>query len=172
MKKIVFIVLGIFSLSVVMAQAPEISRDNEGVKILKGFVTKQELAGDTAFKWFAENQKGYSPYPAALQTLKTNKDSVQFLVFGGTWCHDTQFILPKFFSLSEAAGVSQNQITLLGVDRSKKTIQHLSERFDIVNVPTIIVLKKGKEIGRVVEYGKTGMFDRELGEIIAGKAVN
>ena len=154
-----------------MAQAPEIIQDSEG-KILKGFVTRQQLSGDSAFKWFAENQKGYSPYAAALQTLKSNKDSVQFLVFGGTWCHDTQFILPKFFSLSEAAGISQNQITLLGVDRSKKTIQNLSERFNIINVPTIIVLKGGKEIGRVVEYGKTGMFDRELGEIIAAKPTN
>ena len=154
-----------------MAQAPEIIPDSEG-KILKGFVTKQELSADPAFKWFAENQKGYSPYPAALQTLKLNKDSVQFLVFGGTWCHDTQFILPKFYSLTEAAGVAPNQITLLGVDRSKKTIQHLTEHFNVINVPTIIVLKQGKEIGRVVEYGKTGMFDRELGEIIAAKSVN
>ena len=36
----------------------------------------------------------------------------------------------------------------------------------MVNVPTIIVMKDGKEIGRVVEYGKNGMFDKELGEII------
>ena len=171
MKKSVLILLGIFAFSFIMAQSPEIIQDSEG-KILKGFVTRQQLSGDSAFKWFAENQKGYSPYPAALQTLKTNKDSVQFLVFGGTWCHDTQFILPKFFSLSDAAGVSQNQITLLGVDRSKKTIQHLSETFNILNVPTIIVLKDGREIGRVVEYGKTGMFDKELGEIISGKATN
>lgn len=171
MKKLVIALFGIFSFSFIMAQAPEIIQDNEG-KILKGFVTRQQLSGDSAFKWFAENQKGYSPYTAALQTLKSNKDSVQFLVFGGTWCQDTQFILPKFFSLSEAAGISQNQITLLGVDRSKKTIQNLSERFNIINVPTIIVLKGGKEIGRVVEYGKTGMFDRELGEIIAAKPTN
>jgi hypothetical protein len=34
------------------------------------------------------------------------------------------------------------------------------------------VLKQGKEIGRVVEYGKTGMFDRELGEIVAAKGSN
>jgi hypothetical protein len=33
-------------------------------------------------------------------------------------------------------------------------------------VPTFIVLKNGQEVGRVVEYGKYGMFDKELGEII------
>ena len=169
MKKVVFILTAVVFSQFLFAQTPEISRDTNGEKILKGFMSKKDLAGDTAFAWFAENQKGYAPYAAALQSLKTNKDSLQFLVFGGTWCHDTQFILPKFFSLSDAAGVSQNQITLLGVDRSKKTIQHLSETFNILNVPTIIVLKDGKEIGRVVEYGKTGMFDKELGEIISGK---
>ncbi len=172
MKRFLFFLIASVSFQFLFAQAPEVSRDTNGEKILKGFVSKQDLAGDTAFAWFAENQKGYAPYASALQSLKKSKDSLQFLVFGGTWCHDTQFILPKFYSLSDAAGVSQNQITLLGVDRSKKTIQHLSETFNILNVPTIIVLKDGKEIGRVVEYGKTGMFDRELGEIIAGKAAN
>jgi thiol-disulfide isomerase/thioredoxin len=170
MKKLIFTTVSFFLFCSVYAQAPEVSRDNEGVKVLKGFVTKQELANDTAFKWFGENQRGYTPYSTALQALKTNKDSVSFLVFGGTWCHDTQFILPRFYSLTDAAGFGQDKITLLGVDRSKKTIQHLSEAFNILNVPTIIVLKDGKEIGRVVEYGKTGMFDKELGEIISGHA--
>ena len=168
MKKLVFTTVSFFLFYSVYAQAPEVSRDNEGAKVLKGFVSKQELANDTAFKWFGENQKGYTPYATALQALIANKDSVSFLVFGGTWCHDTQFILPKFYSLTEAAGLGQNKITLLGVDPSKKTIQHLSEAFNILNVPTIIVLKGGKEIGRVIEYGKTGMFDKELGEIISG----
>lgn len=27
-------------------------------------------------------------------------------------------------------------------------------------------MKDGKEIGRVVEYGKTGVWDKELGDII------
>lgn len=167
MKKFLLIAFATVLSHTLFSQAAEVSRDMNGSKVLKGFMSKQDLANDTAFGWFAENQKGYIPYPAALQTLKNSKDSVRFLVFAGTWCSDTQSILPKFYSLSEAAGVSQGHITLLGVDRAKKTIQHLSEAFHIENVPTIIVLKDGKEIGRVVEYGKTGMFDKELGEIIA-----
>jgi hypothetical protein len=27
-------------------------------------------------------------------------------------------------------------------------------------------MKRGKEVGRIVEYGKYGMIDRELGEIV------
>ena len=151
------------------AQAPEISRDANGNKILKGFITEQELATDSSFAWFAKNQEGYVPDQAALQALKANKDSINIIAFGGTWCGDTKFILPKFFMLADAAGFPESRVTLIGVDHDKKTIQHLSEAFDITNVPTIIVMKKGKELGRVVEYGHEGMFDKELGEIIAGK---
>lgn len=124
---------------------------------------------DAAFAWFADNAKGYKPEASALQALKTYKDSINIIAFGGTWCGDTKSILPKFFAFTDAAGFSQDRITLLGVDRNKKTIQHLSEAFGITNVPTIIVMKNGKEIGRVIEYGKYGQFDKELGEIIQNK---
>lgn len=167
MKKIPLIVAIFFSALTVFAQAPEVMVESDGTKVLKGFVNKQLLTADPSFAWFAENQKGYTPNAVALQALKNSKDSLRFLVFGGTWCGDTKFVLPKFFALSDAAGVSQDRITLLGVDRSKKTIQHLSEAFNITNVPTIIVLKDGKEIGRVVEYGISGTFDKDLGDIIS-----
>lgn len=170
MKKLILAVTVLVFAQVAMAQTAEVSRENDGTKIIRGFVTRQELVSDTSFKWFSENQKNYTPYSTALQAFRSNKDAVHFLVFGGTWCHDTQFILPKFFSLTDAAGISPDNIAMLGVDRQKKTVQHLSETFGITNVPTIIVLKDGKEIGRVVEYGKTGAFDKELGEIITGNA--
>jgi thiol-disulfide isomerase/thioredoxin len=165
MKKILLLA-ALFITTGALAQAPEISRDEHGTKILKGFITKQDLATDTAFTWFSQNQQGYVPEQAALQTFRANKDSISFIAFGGTWCDDTKFILPKFFVLADAAGLPQEKITVIGVDHNKKTIQHLSETFGIVNVPTIIVMKNGKEVGRVVEYGRYGMFDKELGEII------
>lgn len=169
MKKILIIVLlsGVFTS--VSAQVPEVSHDANGNKILKGFIQKQELVSDTAFTWFVKNQEGYVPEQNALNALRGHKDSINMIVFGGTWCGDTKNILPKFYKLTDAAGFSNDRITLIGVDHSKKTIQHLSEAFDIINVPTIIVMKNGKEIGRVVEYGHFGMFDKELGEIIGGK---
>ena len=143
--------------------------DESTSKVIRGFITRKELSTDTSFKWFIKNQKDYTPDPSALKALRSNKDSVYFLAFGGTWCSDTKFILPKFFVLADAAGISPDRITIIGVDRNKKTIEHLSETFNIENVPTIIVMKNGKEIGRVVEYGKHGMFDRDLGEVVEGR---
>jgi len=169
MKKILLLTAILFSTCIVFAQSAEISHDPEGNKIIKGFISRQELANDSSFTWFLQNQKDYTPDQSALKALRANKDSINIIAFGGTWCSDTKYILPKFYVLSDASGLSPDRITLIGVDHNKKTIQHLSEAFNVTNVPTFIVMKNGKEIGRVVEYGTTGMFDRELGQIIDGK---
>jgi thiol-disulfide isomerase/thioredoxin len=140
-------------------------RPNE--KSYKGIISKEVLLADTTFKWYASNITGYKPNASAVEGLQKNKDSVQLLVFMGTWCEDSQNIIPKMFSLTDAAGFSNDRITLIGVDRAKKTFSHLTEALNIINVPTIMVMKNGKELGRVVEYGKYGMFDKELGEILS-----
>ena len=64
------------------------------------------------------------------------------------------------------AGLEEKRIVLIGVNRKKESWGDLTKTFNIINVPTLIVFRAGKEIGRVVEYGKYGQFDRELGEII------
>ena len=168
MKKILIVIISVFLIggSIFAQLQAEISRDNNGDKILKGIISRKELENDTAFTWWAENLKGYTPQSQAVAELKKNQN-IQFITFMGTWCDDSKFIIPKFYSLLDAAGFPQDKVSLIGVDRSKKTLSHLAEALNIENVPTIIVMSNGKEIGRVVEYGKYGAFDKELGEIIA-----
>ena len=138
-------------------------RPNE--KTYKGIISREVLMADTSFTWLNKG-RSFTPDKNAVEALKKNKDSIQLLVFMGTWCEDSHDIIPKFYSLTDAAGFPQDRITLIGVDREKKTLSHLTEALGIINVPTIIVMKKGKEVNRVVEYGKYGMVDKELGEII------
>lgn len=145
-----------------------VEKPNE--KSFVGIISREVIQSDTSFKWYATYMKGYTPNAAALEGLMKNKDSIQLLTFMGTWCEDSHFIIPKFYSLLDAAGFSQDRVTLIGVDRNKKTLSHLSEALNVDKVPTIIVLKHGKEIGRVVEFGKYGLFDKELGEIL--KSIN
>ena len=141
--------------------------DKNGGKIFKGIISREVLQSDTSFTWYAQNLKDYSPDPVALAGLIKNADSLELLTFMGTWCEDSNFIIPKFYTLVDAAGFSRERITLIGVDREKKTLSHLAEAMNIKNVPTIIVMKNGKEIGRVIEFGKYGLFDKELGEILS-----
>lgn len=141
-----------------------VERPNE--KSFKGIISRKILEADTSFKWYAEAQKLYTPNTAAAEALQKNKDSVQLLVFMGTWCEDSHFVIPRLFKLTDAAGFSDDRITLIGVDRNKKTLSHLCEALNVTNVPTIIVMKKGKELGRVIEYGTSGSYDKDLGEIL------
>lgn len=167
--KQLFIIFSLFITSTLFAQTPyEVSRNSDNEKILKGIISRDLLTKDTAFAWYAENEKGYTPFPNAVEGLKKHPE-YELLVFMGTWCHDSHFIIPKFYKLVDAAGFPANQITLIGTDEQKKTLSHLAEALGIKNVPTIIVLKDGKELGRVVEYGKYGMFDMELAEVLGGK---
>lgn len=167
MKKLLpVIVCVIFSQALLAQTQYEISKEADGTKILKGILTKDLIAKDSSFKWFGENQKGFTPNTEAVAALKNKGSQLQFIVFAGTWCDDTKTLLPKYFSWLAAAGFPEDRVTLIGVDRSKKTISHLAEALGVINVPTFIVLKDGKEIGRVVEFGKYGAPDKELGEMI------
>jgi hypothetical protein len=162
----VFILTLFFSFQLSAQMQYEVLVEQPHEKTLKGIISREVLTSDTSFHWYAENQKGYKPNEAAIAGLQKLKDSIQFLVFMGTWCEDSHFVIPKFFALTDAAGFPQNRITLIGVDRNKKTLSHLSEALNVEKVPTIIVTKHGKEMGRVVEYGKFGLYDLDLGEIL------
>ncbi len=169
MKKIIlFTLTAIIMMKAATAQTPYTSVvDDRKVTILDGIITKYALQNNAAFtSWYAPSQTAYRPDTAILAAMENTKGKVQFIIFGGTWCEDTQNILPKFFKLQEQAGVADNAITFFGVDRSKKTLGNVADAFKITNVPTIIVMKDGKETGRVVEYGKSGKWDAELAEIL------
>lgn len=137
-------------------------------KILKGLLKRSDIESDTSFKWFQEHYKLGKINSEATEAFKKNGSKFNIVIFGGTWCEDTQNLLPVFFRLADESGYSEKNISLIGVDREKATLDNLDKAFHITNVPTFIVMKDGKEIGRVVEYGKYGMIDKELGEIVSG----
>lgn len=166
MRSLLLAVLVVLTVSASAQTNYEISIDTNhtNARVYKGLISKSVISQDTTFHWLTANAKGYKPDSAIVAAVKNAK--VKYLVFGGTWCEDTQNIIPKFFVLTEQAGVPESSIILFGVDRKKQSLPNVSEAFAITNVPTIIVLKEGKEIGRIVEYGKTGYWDKELGELV------
>jgi thiol-disulfide isomerase/thioredoxin len=170
MKRVFFVVMILCATgTTAFAQAQyeiSVAQRHSNQKILRGIINKYLLMNDASFQWYNPNQTAYNPDTATLSAMEKAKGKVQFVVFGGTWCEDTQFILPKFFKLQEMSGLGDNQFTLFGVNEDKKSLGHIAEAFGVTNVPTIIVMKDNKEVGRVVEYGKTGKWDKELAEIL------
>lgn len=151
------------------AQSPYVTipdTQHAGAHILDGIVTKYALQNDSTYQWYNSSQASYTPPADVVQTMHNAHGKKQIVIFGGTWCSDTQFILPKFFKLQEQSSFPDAAISFFAVDRSKKTIGGITDAFKITNVPTIIVMQDGKEIGRIVEYGKTGQWDKELAELL------
>jgi thiol-disulfide isomerase/thioredoxin len=137
-----------------------------GSTLLKGILSRELLEQEKTFPWMHKQQKGYRPDSQCVRYLNEYKDSIHFLVFMGTWCEDSQVLIPQFFQLVDSAGFNNSNITILGVDRNKETLGRLSAGFLIDRIPTFIILKGGKEIGRVVEYGKSGRYDHDLSLIL------
>ncbi len=135
-------------------------------KTLKGVLNRSVIESDTAFPWFKENMKWGNNDANTINTFKTKANKFNLIVFGGTWCEDTQNILPKFYKLIAESNYPEKKILLLGVDRKKNTIDSLNVQYKITNVPTFIVMHKGKEVGRVVEYGAKGDVNKELADMV------
>lgn len=135
---------------------------------LKGEISKQILENDSTCSWFNETYKFVNPSKDAIDVFAKNKDKFKMLVFGGTWCEDTHNMLPLFYKLVDMSGYDAKNVTLIAVDREKKSTTNIAEQYGITNVPTFIVLQNGKEVGRVVEYGKYGAIDKDLKEIVEG----
>jgi thiol-disulfide isomerase/thioredoxin len=142
------------------------TKPGANAKILKGIVDKATIEKDTAFKWFRDNMKYGTADAAAVNAFAAKKNQFTMVVFGGTWCEDTQNLWPVFYRLVEQSGFPESSITLVAVDRAKTSTHNLHTLYNITHVPTFIVLKDGKEVGRVVEYGSQGAIDKELGEIV------
>jgi len=140
---------------------------DDRTKVLRGYINRSIIENDTAFHWFKDNMKWGQADASAIQSFSTNNDKFSMLVFGGTWCGDTKNLWPVFYRLIDKSGYPESKITLVGVDRQKTTVDDLHKKWNIVNVPTFIVLHDGKEVGRVVEYGKLNQIDKELGEIVS-----
>jgi thiol-disulfide isomerase/thioredoxin len=142
---------------------------DDETKVLQGYINRSVLENDTAFTWFASNVSYGKADASAVEAFKQKGSKFNMLVFAGTWCHDTQAMLPVFYRLVDASNYPDKKITLIALDREKKGVDDLYKTHNVISVPTFIVMQNGEELGRVVEYGKDGNIDKELGEIVMEK---
>ena len=115
-------------------------------------------------------------FVANYDTVKVDQDlagmirnvntGVDFLVFLGTWCSDSRREVPHFLKIADECGIDTSRIRLYGLDRSKKSVEGISEKYHIERVPTFIFLKNGDEVGRITEK-PTGTLEADVLSILA-----
>lgn len=77
---------------------------------------------------------------------------VEIKAYVGTWCSDTQIELPNLIKTLDRVNFDFHKLSLIGVDEDYQAPDKSNLAWDIVNVPTFILLKDQKEIGRFVEF--------------------
>ena len=169
LRSIVFMLLALCSLHAARAQQKwyEVLPDAEEKKLYRGLLTVADIKGDTSFTWYQENLKYYKPNAALVEAFRSKAGKFHLMVFAGTWCHDSQAILPKYITCAEAAGLPDSVFTIVGADRQKTTLGQLHKVFNVSLVPTIIVMQEGREVGRITEYGTSGLPDADLAALIS-----
>ncbi len=139
-------------------------------KMILGACTWNEWKQHAA--WTTYDAPDYTPDAEVLARLAPLMKSpeVSLLLFGGSWCGDTKAEFPKYFKLFSALNLPPSFYSLYGLSRKKKEQTGIAERYTIKRVPTLVVLKGGKEIGRIVEY-PTESIEKDLLNILTKSSV-
>ena len=125
-----------------------------GTRVMKGIFERSDIEHDSTFTWFKTNYESYTVDSTSLQSISALSYDIHFVMVLGTWCGDSKKEVPKLFKVFDSANIPEHKILMIGVDRSKKSYDGLSDKYNIQRVPTLIVLKGDQELGRIVEYPK------------------
>jgi thiol-disulfide isomerase/thioredoxin len=133
---------------------------------LLGHVTREQIRAYESWKpLFVE---AYVPDAAAVTAIGANAEGITVLLIVATWCPDSKREVPRFFAIMDGAGIRESQVTMVGVDRTKKDAEGLTEKWGVTRVPTFVFLRNGQEVGRVVERTPAGAtLEGEIARVLA-----
>ncbi len=144
----------------------EVDTENDG-KMLLGHQLKEQFLKEPYKTWYVKEHDEYSIDKKAVSELKKQKiNSYNITAFIGTWCEDSHRDFPRLLKILEEVGYPESKLTIIAVNRKKESPSGEEGQYNIQKVPTIIVEKFGKEIGRIIEMPKTGYIERDLVEIL------
>lgn len=125
---------------------------------MNGPVLRSELQKKPQSKWFS---KEYNTYIVD-KKREIARDSILIEVYFGDWCPDSHTQVPRFIKIAESYGLAYE---LYGLDRTKKSILAKEQSKEILRVPTFIVYKNQREIGRIIETPE-GSLEQHLERIV------
>lgn len=133
----------------------DVSRDEQsGQTMFVGRCTFDDLSEEASFDWITLGSNSYNPEPLITDQLKKVLPSCEIIIFMGTWCEDTHKILPKLYKTMLLSRCYTNY-KMYALDRSKHSKDGEERQYQVSLLPTIIVMKNGTELGRIIEAPKT-----------------
>ncbi|HYM60789.1 MAG TPA: hypothetical protein VEZ11_07840 [Thermoanaerobaculia bacterium] len=118
--------------------------------------------------WWAIYQH-YEPDAAAVAELRQETPPTQITIIFGTWCSDSEYHVPRLLKALHEASNRNLDVKLVSIGPDLLAPLDFVEREHLINVPTVIVERRGKEIGRYVETPRSERVESDLAAIVSGK---
>ncbi|MEM9077528.1 MAG: thioredoxin family protein [Bacteroidota bacterium] len=170
------IVTAILSLFVFIGLAQEYNQEivlENGKKFMVGKITQAGLESEPYQSWFTP---GYDSYVVDSQITKMFKKSLkkhEVKLFLGTWCGDSKREVPRILKILKSCEYPDQKLEIVALDRRKehykKSPTGEEKGWNIIKVPTIIFLKDGKEVNRIVE-SPIASLEEDMAQILLGKS--
>ncbi len=142
-------------IAIMLASLTACNSTYEKPKMAVGNIKQAHLL--TTYQPFKAYFEQFSLTTEQIAKVKAWPNNISFAVYFGTWCPDSQREVPK---LLKALTVNrQLHADLIALDMHKSDPNNLAKKANIKFTATFVVLKAGKEIGRVVERPKNNLID-------------
>lgn len=144
----------------------EVETQKDG-KMLLGNQLKAQFLKAPYADWYVKEHDEYALDQKAISELKKEKlGTYDIITFIGTWCEDSHRDFPRLMKILDEIGYPDNKLTIIAVNRKKESPAGDETLYNIQKVPTIILKRYGKEVGRIVEMPTSGYIERDLAEIL------
>ncbi|MEO8360410.1 MAG: hypothetical protein ABI672_10305 [Vicinamibacteria bacterium] len=128
---------------------------SSGTPMLIGAVTRADLEAAPFSEWYQSRHDGYRPAVDTIAELKTRLADVSVEVYFGTWCGDSKRQVPRLLRILRDTGFDERRLSMYGLSdlpmEFKQAPEHPEAKRRIHRTPTIVIVRDGREIGRIVE---------------------
>lgn len=149
--KIIFIIL----LWPVLISAQGINKliiEEKSGKAMAIGICDRTVFADTNFAWWYNPEyENYEPNKNDIDAIASKIAGVKIKIVFGTWCSDSRREVPRFLKILDSVKFNPAYLQLICVDRNKSAEGTEVDKLGVELVPTFIIYKDEKEIGRIVE---------------------
>ena len=110
----------------------------------------------------------YQPDGAIVERLRAIDRPVTLQVVLATWCGDSRQHVPRLLKSIAAAANPNVRVELTGIGPGFTTPMDVVVGQNITNVPTVIVRRGDRELGRIVETPAGASVESDVVDIVAG----
>lgn len=145
-------------------------------QVLVGPISREQV--ETAVPAWVHAGVEAKPDLAAAQGLSAVAPGAEVTVLLGTWCSDSRREISRLWKALDGIGAAAGggpgsglpfTLTYIGVDEAKKQPAPAVAAAGLEYVPTLIVRRNGREVGRIVESSPHGV-EVDLLALLDGKA--